>query len=494
MSPSDRYERNPDPDPRRAGPPSPVRDRRPNFDPTPRSVARPPTRPTCCSSSPPSPASPAPPSASRPTSHDPALWRLRPRPDDRHHAPRTPRPARPRPRAPGVAPLAAPARRPPGHRRGTRPLGRLHLPARGRPRPPHRAARCPRAASLTHPAAHPRRLRRRHRRPADLPATADRAHHSTTTAASHPRTPTPPPGDAHPTPPGRFDPDIAEHHGHERTGPRPRLRRLARPRPGRYQRVVLRSATSTSPAREAATAVQPARRRAPRRRRRHPGRRLRRRPARRPHRGDHDAATATSCIAKQHTDAPTRTSRPPRWSSTETAAAPAAIPLGTVTHDTCPPGPAPHARRRRRRRSSRSTSTTPATPSSSQPLTRGPVKRARRATATTTSTSATGSPAPPATSRLAQPPPPRPRPTRAARDLRVLPDGDPDALRLHGLRSDAESVHSSFKRTLIVDRAMSLGWRRGLVDFYCYAWYTNALTEQALQVAAGQSMGNLRGL
>lgn len=65
--------------------------------------------------------------------------------------------------------------------------------------------------------------------------------------------------------------------------------------------------------------------------------------------------------------------------------------------------------------------------------------------------------------------------------LRVLPDGDPDNLRLRGLRSDAESVHSGFKRTLLVDRAMALGWRRGLLDYYAYAWYTNALAEQALR-------------
>jgi len=68
--------------------------------------------------------------------------------------------------------------------------------------------------------------------------------------------------------------------------------------------------------------------------------------------------------------------------------------------------------------------------------------------------------------------------------LRVLPDGDPDTLRLRGLRSDAESVHSGFKRTLITERAMALGWRRGLLEYYSYAWYTNALAEQALRAVA----------
>lgn len=67
--------------------------------------------------------------------------------------------------------------------------------------------------------------------------------------------------------------------------------------------------------------------------------------------------------------------------------------------------------------------------------------------------------------------------------LRILADDDPDALRLKGLRSDAESVHAQFKRTLITDRAMSLGWRRGLVDYYCFAWYSNALTERRARQA-----------
>lgn len=67
--------------------------------------------------------------------------------------------------------------------------------------------------------------------------------------------------------------------------------------------------------------------------------------------------------------------------------------------------------------------------------------------------------------------------------LRVFPDGDADALRLRGLRSDAESVHSGFKRTLITERAMSLGWRRGLVDYFAFAWYSNALAEAAWRAA-----------
>lgn len=76
--------------------------------------------------------------------------------------------------------------------------------------------------------------------------------------------------------------------------------------------------------------------------------------------------------------------------------------------------------------------------------------------------------------------------------LRIFPDGDPDTLRLRGLRSDAESVHSVFKRTLITERAMSLGWRRGLIDYFAFAWYSNALAEAAWRAA--QVPDNVRQL
>jgi len=70
--------------------------------------------------------------------------------------------------------------------------------------------------------------------------------------------------------------------------------------------------------------------------------------------------------------------------------------------------------------------------------------------------------------------------------LRVLPDADPDTRTIRGIRSDAESNHSQYKRTLLTDRAMSLGWRRGLIDYYAYGWYSNALTEfHALPAAPG---------
>ncbi|RHA37751.1 hypothetical protein [Cellulomonas rhizosphaerae] len=70
-------------------------------------------------------------------------------------------------------------------------------------------------------------------------------------------------------------------------------------------------------------------------------------------------------------------------------------------------------------------------------------------------------------------------------NLRAIPDDDPDSLRLRGLRSDAESFHANLKRTLLTDRAMSLGWRRGLLDVYAFSLLNNALTEfRALQVAS----------
>ncbi|NKY38155.1 hypothetical protein [Cellulomonas septica] len=78
-------------------------------------------------------------------------------------------------------------------------------------------------------------------------------------------------------------------------------------------------------------------------------------------------------------------------------------------------------------------------------------------------------------------------------NLRVIPDDDPDAQRLRGLRSDAEAFHSNLKRTLIVDRAMSLGWRRGLIDVYAFALLNNALAEwRAVENAAQPHTRTLR--
>lgn len=64
---------------------------------------------------------------------------------------------------------------------------------------------------------------------------------------------------------------------------------------------------------------------------------------------------------------------------------------------------------------------------------------------------------------------------RRAEHVRVIAATDPDGQRVVGIRSDAESHHYHYKRTLLVGRAMSLGWRRGLLDQYSYALLNNAL-------------------
>lgn len=66
---------------------------------------------------------------------------------------------------------------------------------------------------------------------------------------------------------------------------------------------------------------------------------------------------------------------------------------------------------------------------------------------------------------------------------RVIAEGEDDFTRLYGVRNDAESANSQFKRTLLVDRAMSLGARRQLLDMLCFALLNNAIT-QAHQDAA----------
>lgn len=48
--------------------------------------------------------------------------------------------------------------------------------------------------------------------------------------------------------------------------------------------------------------------------------------------------------------------------------------------------------------------------------------------------------------------------------LRLIPVGDDDFALLYGLRNDSESLNSNFKRTLLVDRATSLGWQRQLLQ------------------------------
>lgn len=64
---------------------------------------------------------------------------------------------------------------------------------------------------------------------------------------------------------------------------------------------------------------------------------------------------------------------------------------------------------------------------------------------------------------------------RRPENIRLLPQSDPHFQSIYGLRNDSESLNSGFKRTLLVDRAMSLGWHRQLLDFYAYAILTNTL-------------------
>lgn len=64
---------------------------------------------------------------------------------------------------------------------------------------------------------------------------------------------------------------------------------------------------------------------------------------------------------------------------------------------------------------------------------------------------------------------------RRPENIRLLPQADPYFQTVYGLRNDSESLNSGFKRTLLVERAMSLGWQRQLLDFYAYAILTNSV-------------------
>lgn len=68
---------------------------------------------------------------------------------------------------------------------------------------------------------------------------------------------------------------------------------------------------------------------------------------------------------------------------------------------------------------------------------------------------------------------------------RVIAEGEDDFTRLYAVRNDAESANSQFKRTLLVDRAMSLGGRRRLLDMLCFALLNNAITQAHHDAAAG---------
>ena len=60
--------------------------------------------------------------------------------------------------------------------------------------------------------------------------------------------------------------------------------------------------------------------------------------------------------------------------------------------------------------------------------------------------------------------------------IRLLPPADPYFQTLYNLRNDAESINSQFKRSLLLDRAPSLGWERQLLDVIGFCILHNSLS------------------
>lgn len=73
---------------------------------------------------------------------------------------------------------------------------------------------------------------------------------------------------------------------------------------------------------------------------------------------------------------------------------------------------------------------------------------------------------------------------RRADAVRVIAEGEDDFTRLYGVRNDAEAFNSQVKRTLLVDRAMSLGGRRQLLDVLCYGLLNNAMNAHRAAASA----------
>ncbi len=73
-------------------------------------------------------------------------------------------------------------------------------------------------------------------------------------------------------------------------------------------------------------------------------------------------------------------------------------------------------------------------------------------------------------------PHPQPGDRHATRpdQLRFIPEDTDELASIYGLRNDAEAINSEFKRTLIVDRAPALGWRRQLLAALSWAIHNNA--------------------
>jgi len=81
---------------------------------------------------------------------------------------------------------------------------------------------------------------------------------------------------------------------------------------------------------------------------------------------------------------------------------------------------------------------------------------------------------------------------RRADAVRVIAEGEDDFTTLYGLRNDSESFNAQLKRTLLVDRAMSLGASRQLLDVLCFAIMHNAANEYRAARAALTSGQSLR--
>ncbi len=62
---------------------------------------------------------------------------------------------------------------------------------------------------------------------------------------------------------------------------------------------------------------------------------------------------------------------------------------------------------------------------------------------------------------------------RRPENIRLLPPADDAFDPRYAVRNDAESFNAHFKATLLVDRAMSLGWRRQLIDLLAFGILTN---------------------
>ena len=59
--------------------------------------------------------------------------------------------------------------------------------------------------------------------------------------------------------------------------------------------------------------------------------------------------------------------------------------------------------------------------------------------------------------------------------VRLIPPCDPDFACLYGMRNDAQNFKSPFGRSVLVDRASSVGWRRQLFDLLGYVALANSL-------------------